>query len=166
MGRADLLRRDVGADVDPGAKLDSLCAQQLEAALEESLLHLEFRNAVAQQTADAVGLLEDGDRMAGAVELVGGGQPGRPRTDDGNGLAGPAGRGPGRDPALFERPLDDRELDRLDRDRVPIDGQHARALARSWAQAPGPLREVVGLVETRDRVAPLSPIDQVVPVGN
>ena len=51
------------------------------------LLELEVGDAVAQQAADAVGALEDRDPMAGPVELVGGGQAGRPGADDGHGTA-------------------------------------------------------------------------------
>jgi hypothetical protein len=42
-----------------------------------ALLHLELGDAVAQQAADAVGALVDGDGVSGAGELLGGGEAGR-----------------------------------------------------------------------------------------
>ena len=79
-----------------GAEHDALLLHQREPAIEDALLHLELGNAVAQQAADAIGALEDRHQVAGAVELIGGGEPGRARADDGDPLAGPrraGGRG-------------------------------------------------------------------------
>ena len=52
------------------------------------LLHLEVGDAVAEQAADAVGALEDGDGVPGAGELLRGGQAGGPGADDRHRLAG------------------------------------------------------------------------------
>ena len=70
------------------------------------------------------------------------------------------------DPAFVERAIDDRQLDRLDRDRILVDAEHARSFARRGAEQAGELGEVVGLVQPLDRRAPVVAIDQVVPVGN
>ena len=51
------------------------------------LLHLEIRDAVAQQSADAVGLFENHDGMAGARQLLRRGQPRGPGPHDGHALA-------------------------------------------------------------------------------
>ena len=51
-----------------------------EPAVEVALLHLELGDAVAQQAADAVGPLEHDDVVAGAGQLLGGGEPGRARS--------------------------------------------------------------------------------------
>ena len=51
-------------------------------------------------------------------------------------------------------------------DRVGVDPQHARRLARRRAQPAGELRKVVGRMQAIDRVAPVFAVDQVVPVGN
>ena len=67
-------------------------------------------------------------------------------------------------PALVEGAIDDRDLDGLDRHRVVVDPEHARALARRRAQAAGELREVVGGVQAVDRVPPVIAVDEVVPV--
>ena len=75
------------------------------------------------------------------------------RTEGGAGLLSPAptrpeGRaGPG--PALRPRPVDDLDLDLLDRHRVGVDAEHAGALARRRAEPAGELREVVGRVQPR-----------------
>ena len=85
---AQLVGGDVDADVDAGAELGALGRHLLEAAVEVALLHLELGDAVAQQTADAVGALEHGDRVAGPGELLGGGETGGAGADDGDRLAG------------------------------------------------------------------------------
>ena len=54
---------------------------------DDALVELHVRNAVHQQAADAVGALVDGDRVAGLVELIGGGEARRARADDGDLLA-------------------------------------------------------------------------------
>ena len=64
---AQILERDVFADVRAGLKLDAFGPHLLQAPVENVLLHLEVGNAVAQQAADAVGLLEHRDRVAGAM---------------------------------------------------------------------------------------------------
>ena len=72
----------------------------------------------------------------------------------------------GDDPPLLEALVDDRALDALDRDRRLADAEHARALARRRADPPGELGEVVGLVQARQRLAPLPAVDEVVPLGD
>ena len=63
----------------------SICSH---AAVDQVLFHLEVGNAVAQQAADAVGLLEQRRRMAGARQLLGAGQARRAGADDRDPLAG------------------------------------------------------------------------------
>ena len=60
------------------------------------------------------------------------------------------GAGCGGDPALVPGAVDDLDLDLLDRDRVLVDAEHARGLARRRAQPPGELREVVRGVQPLD----------------
>ncbi len=97
-------------------------------------------------------------------ELLRRGEAGRARADHGHRLARARRRRLGPDPALGERAVDDGELDRLDRHRVVVDAEHARALARRRAQRAGELREVVGGVQPVDGLAPVVPVDEVVPV--
>ena len=161
-----LQRRRVRRHADVAARLedDALGFHQAEPAIEDRLLHLELGDAVAQQPADAIGALEHRDAVAGLVQLIGHGQAGRARADHRDRLAG-ARRGRRRlDPALLHRALDDRPLDRLDRHRVGVDAEDARALARRRAQPSGELREVVGRQQPRDRRLPAIPVDEVVPV--
>ena len=86
---------------------DALGAHLLEAAVEDVLLQLEVGNAVAQQAADAVVLLEDGDGVAGAAQLLRGGQACRAAADDGDALAGVVLGRLGMDPAFVPGALDD-----------------------------------------------------------
>ena len=76
------------------------------------------------------------------------------------------GRRPRLNPALLERALDDRQLDRLDRHRIVVDAEHARALARRRAQPSGPLGKVVGRVQPVARRLPALAVDEIVPVGD
>jgi hypothetical protein len=55
--------------------------------VEDSLLHLELGDAVAQQAAGPIGTFENRHRVAGARQLLGRGQTRRPRADHSNGLA-------------------------------------------------------------------------------
>jgi hypothetical protein len=97
---------------------------------------------------------------------MGGGETCRARAHHGDALAGAYGRRLRDHPPLVERSIDDRDLDGLDRDRVVVDAEHARALARGRAQAARELREIVGRVQPVDRVAPMLAVHQVVPVGD
>ncbi len=163
---AQLVGRNAGADVRVGPELDALRVHDREPAIENALLHLEFRDAVAKQAADAIGTLEDRDPVPGLVQLIGCGEPRRPRADDGDALS--AAR-PGRlrhDPALIERALDDRVLDALDRDRITVDAEDAGALARRRAEPAGELGKVVGRQQALDRRLPPIAVDEIVPVRN
>ena len=140
-----------------------ICASR---RLEVLLLHLEVGDAVAQQAADAVVALEHGDRVAGARELLRGGEAGGAGADDGDRLAGQA---PGRlrlHPAVAERLVDDRDLDLLDRHGGLVDAEHARRLARRRAEPPRELGEVVRGVQALDRRAALAAPHEVVPLGD
>src|SRR5947199_308159 len=79
---AERLDRHVHADVRARLETHAALLHELEPAVDEALLHLELGNAVAQEAADPVVTLEDGHEMAGAVELLGGGESGRARADD------------------------------------------------------------------------------------
>jgi hypothetical protein len=68
-------------DLDAGLEQHALLAQLLEPAVDDPLLELEVGNPVAQQAADAVALLEDRDGVAGARELLRGGEARRTRAD-------------------------------------------------------------------------------------
>ena len=93
-------------------------------------------------------------------------RPAGPGADHGDPLAGLHRRDLRRDPALVPRPVDDLDLDLLDRHRVGVDAEHARRLARRRAQPAGELGEVVRGVQPVDGVAPVVAVDEVVPVGD
>ena len=154
------------ADVAVGAELDAGLGEQVDAALDDALVELHVRHAVHQQPADPVVPLEHGDAVAGAVELVGGGEAGGPGADDRDGLARAVLGDGDPDPAVFIGAVDDRDLDRLDGHRRLVDAQHARVLARGGADAAGELGEVVGLGQAVIRLFPLAVVDQVVPLGD
>src|SRR5436190_642636 len=92
---------DIDADLDGGAEFDTLRAHLLDAAVDQSFLHLEIGDAVAQQATDAIGLLEQAHGMPGARQLLGAGHAGRPGPDDRDALAGAARRRRGLNPALL-----------------------------------------------------------------
>jgi hypothetical protein len=48
----------------------------LEPAVQVTLLHLEIRDSVPEQSTDSVSAFEDNDRVACAGELLGAGQAG------------------------------------------------------------------------------------------
>src|SRR5262245_13682885 len=154
----------VDADMRPCAEDDAGLLHDPEPAVEEPLLHLELGNAVAQQAADPVVALEHGYGVAGAVQLLGGGEAGGTGAYHGHALARASRRLLGAHPAFVERALDDGQLDTLDRHRVVIDPEHARALARRRAETAGPLREVVRRVQAVERLTPVVLVDQVIPV--
>ena len=84
---AQIFARDVHTHIDAGAELHPLSLHLSQAALQMALLHLEFGNAIAEQPANAIRALIDGDRVAGAGQLLRSGEPGRTRADHRNGLA-------------------------------------------------------------------------------
>jgi hypothetical protein len=135
-----------------------------EAAVDVALLHLELGDPVAQEPADPVGPLVDGDLVTGPGELLGRGQAGGTGADHGHPLAGFHRGDHRRDPALVEGPVDDRDLDLLDGDGVGVDAEHAGALAGGRAQPAGELGEVVGGMQPVDGVVPQVPVHEVVPV--
>src|SRR5690606_23710741 len=113
---------------------------------DELLFELEVGNAVAQQTAGTIVLLENGDGMSRPCQLLRTGQASRARADDGNLLAGLARRAACRHPAFFPCAIGDGVLDGLDADRIAIDIERTCRFARCRADAPGELGEVVGQV--------------------
>ena len=109
---------------------------------------------------------EDGDVVAGVVELRGGGETGGAGADDGDLLARALGRRAGNDPAVVPALVDDRDFDVLDRDGRLVHAEYAGAFARGGADAASELREVIGLVEAFERLMPEALIDEVVPLGD
>src|SRR5262249_38641009 len=129
-----------------GAKLNSLLPHLFDAPVDQPLLHLEVRNAIAQQSADAIVLLEYDHAMPGSRQLLCTGKPSGPRTHYGHALAGLVFGRLRRDPAHLPAFVDDGVLDGLDSDWVVVDVEGAGFLARGGADAAGELGKIVGRV--------------------
>src|SRR6266508_389855 len=162
----ELFHGDGDPHVAVDFELDALDLHLIEAPVEDALLHLELGDPVAQEPADPVLPLEDGHPVAGAVELLGRGEPRRPRADHRHLLAGPHRGRHGGDPARLPGVVDDRQFDGLDRDGVVVDPEHAGALARRWAERAREFGEVVRRVQPVDGLAPPVAVHEVVPVGD
>ena len=160
------LHRDVDTDLHIGAEKHTLGLHLRHTAIDEGLLHLEVRDAVAKQSADAVGFLEHRGRMSSASQLLGAGQAGRTRPHHGHPFAGAARRHLRHDPALFPPLVDDGALNGFDCYRRVDNVERAGGLAWGGANAAGELRKVVGGVQVLQRRLPLVPIDQGIEVGD
>ena len=157
---------DILPDHRVAAELGAFCLHLFETSVDVTLLHLELGNPVAQQPTDSIGALQHDDLVTGTRELLGGGEAGGTGTDHDDTLTCSDGWHHRHNPALVERPVDDFDFDLFDRYRRLVDSQHTRRFARSRAQPTGELGEVVGCVESVDGVLPVTPIDEIVPVGN
>ena len=163
---AQLAAGDVDADVHAVAEAGALGLHLGQAPVEDGLLHLELGDAVAQQAAGLVGALEDRHGVAGAGQLLRRGETSGAGTDDRDRLARQALRRQRLDEALVEGALDRRHLDLLDRHGGLVDAQHARRLAGRRAEPARELGEVVRRVQALDRVGPVAPPREVVPLGD
>ena len=67
---AECFDGNVDADMGIGQERYTFGPHLVDAAVNHVFFQLEVRDAVAQQAADAVVLLEDGDRVPGAAELL------------------------------------------------------------------------------------------------
>ena len=76
------VERAAAAVADLGGRLqhDALGAQQVDAAIDEALVELHVRNAVHQQSADAIRALVHGDEVSGLIQLGRRRQTGRARS--------------------------------------------------------------------------------------
>ena len=71
-----------------------------------------------------------------------------------------------RHPTFRPCPLGNLVLDPLDGHRIGVDPEHARPFTRGRAQTSGEVGKVVGGMQPLDRLRPVAPVDQVVPLGN
>ena len=79
---------EIDAHVDVRLAFHAFGDHLFQAAVEDVLFHLEIGNAVAQQSAQPVVLLEHHDFVPVAGQLLRGGQSGRAGADHGHALAG------------------------------------------------------------------------------
>ncbi len=154
------------ADMRAGNELHAFGFHLRQSPVDDVLFQFEIRNAVAQQTADAIGLLIDRDRVAGAAKLLRGGQSSGAGAYDCYLFPGEMLRRLGTNPAFFESALDDAFLNLLDGDRRLIDAQNAGRFARRGTDSSSELRKIIGGMQLPDGILPAPAIHQVVPVGN
>ena len=82
-------RRIIFADLGVADKFDAFGFHLFDAAQDDLLLvELHVRDAIHEQAAGAVGALENGDEVAGLVQLRGGAKSRRAGADDGDFFAG------------------------------------------------------------------------------
>src|SRR4051812_37382697 len=74
---AQILDGNVVADLGAGYKFHAFRTHLLEPAIDDVLFHLELRDSVAQEPANAVCLFVHRNRMSGAAKLLSGSQSGR-----------------------------------------------------------------------------------------
>ena len=99
-----VFHRNIPAHVRIGLELHPFGAHLLQPPVDQVLLHLEIRNAVAQQSADTVALFEHRDVVPGARQLLRGRQSRRSAPDHRHALAAAHSRRLGNDVALLRTP--------------------------------------------------------------
>src|SRR5262249_15302457 len=130
------------AHLDAGDEAYTLGLDLRDSLVDQGLVELEVGDAVAQETARLVGALVDGDRVTCARELLCAGETRRSRANHAHGATAERS-GANRRQA---RMVGDLLFDLLDRNGLRSrsrHAEHARALARRRAHAPGDLGEVV-----------------------
>ena len=160
-------RRDVGADRRAGEKGNAFLFHDTDSSIDNIVLvELHIRDAVHQQSSDSIIAFVDRDPMPGFVELRGSGEASRPGTDHGN-LASCADlRRLRNHPAHFERMIDNRTFDILNRNRWFDHGQATGTFAGSRTDSTGELRKIVRLVQSVQCVAPAALVNKIVPFGD
>ena len=150
--------------LDAGAKRHAFGTHLVNAPIDEAFFHLEVGNAIAQQTTDAIVLLEHHHRMTGTRQLLCGGQTGGAGADHRHALAGRYCGRRGLHPAFLPGFVDDGVFNRFDADRRFINAQSAGFFARRRTDAAGELGEIIGRMQGVDRALPVLAIHQNVEV--
>ena len=162
--RAQVSDQQVGANLDVRAELGALGLHLGEPVVQVPLLHLELWDPVAQESTDAVGAFEHHDVVPGPRQLLGGSEAGRAGADH---RYPPTGALLGRlrqDPALCPGTVHDADLDLLDGHGRLVDAEDTGGFTGSRTEASGELREVVRGMQALAGLAPVLPVDEVVPV--
>ncbi len=165
-GLQQFLCADIGTDVAGGPEGNAFGLHLLDAAVDKAFFHFEVGNAIAQQSADAVALFEQGYIMTGTRELLRAGHARRARTHDSDLFAGLVCGDLRRNPAVLPGLVDDGALNGLDGDGFILQVERTGFLAGRRADPAGELGEVIGRVQYADRAPPLAFPHQVVPVGD
>src|SRR5262245_63880301 len=90
----------------------------VQAPVQDVLFHLEFGDAISQQSADAIGPFEHRYPMACLIQLCGCSQSRRTGTDDSDGFSSACQWPPRSNQAFLEGAVDDGDFDVLDRDWI------------------------------------------------
>jgi hypothetical protein len=158
------LDRHVDADMHARVKITPSAFHLAHALVDVVLFHLEVGDAIAQQAADAIRLLEQGARVAGARELLGAGQAGRARAHDGDALAGPRGAVCGLiQPSSQPRSTISHSIVLIDTGIV-VDVQRARSLAGAGQMRPVNSGKLLVECRLSSAFSQSIAIDEVVPV--
>ena len=144
---ADLGEAGIAADFEAAVEDDAALFEQGDAASDDGLFELEIGDAVDQQPAHAVMPVVDLDLIAAPAQLLGRGEPGRPRADDADRAAELARRRRRLDPAALEGGVGDVTLHRTDGHRAVaglLDNAVAFAQPVVRTDPAADLRHVVG----------------------
>jgi len=152
--------RQILACLDLREKLYSLFLHQADAPVDNVLLQLEIRDAVAKQSPYAVGFLQHRHRMPEAVQPLGSGQPRGPRADYYDALVGANRRRSGHHPTLLETSLYYGQLELADGHRLFVDVQGTGRLARRWTHTTRELGKAVALLQHFEGLPPATCTDQ------
>src|SRR6266545_2044416 len=147
-------------------ELNALGGHQIGAPLNHCLFQLHVGNAIHQQPTSPVGPFENSHPMTRVIKLCGASQSSRAGADHCDLFAGTHRGRFGNNPACLKTFVNNRLLNRLDRDRVITDTKHARAFAWRGTNPARKFRKVVGVMKATQCFAPMAPVDQIVPLWN
>jgi hypothetical protein len=147
-----------------GPKHHALGAHLRKTAVQNTFVQAEVGDTVTQQPADAVGLLEHLDSVAGTAHLLSASETRRTGAHNGDMTARLREPTHGPDPPRLPGMLRYGQLDILDADRGVADPQGACVLTGGGTEAPRKLREIVRGVQLIVGAAPLALVDQGIPL--
>ena len=133
--------------MNTAAEVDAFRFHLPHAPRHHLLFHLEIGDPEYEQAARYFALLVDGYRVTRSIELLRRSQPRWAGSDYRDPLARPVFWNFRLDPALVPPTVSYGLLDRLDRDWVVVDAEHARRLAGCRTDPSGDLREIVGRMQ-------------------
>ena len=140
-------RRNFVPDFAVQLKFDTGGFQQLDAPFNQLFIQFHIGYAVHQKSAGAVGPFVDSDAVAGLIELVGTGQPGRTTADDGNFFAAADRWEVGFDVTFCKGCFDDILFKITDADRTAGQAGAAGSFAGSGTDVRGEFREIIGFIQ-------------------
>ena len=130
-----------------GHKLHALGRHLFQSTVKNCALHLEVRDAIPQESTNAVSFLVHGNRMTSPAQLLRRCKTGGTGAHDRNLLPRAHFRRLRPDPALSKSPFHNVLFDLLNRYRRLVNPQHAGRFARRGTNSPGKFGEIVGGVQ-------------------